>query len=58
MTKAEADAKAARKTTDARVDASKDKMKADYKVAAEKCDSLAGDAKNSCIADAKTRFHQ
>lgn len=58
MTRTEADAKAARKTTDAQVDASKDKMKADYKVAAEKCDSLAGDAKNGCLADAKTRFHQ
>ena len=58
MTKTEADAKATRKTTDAHVDASKDKMQADYKVAAEKCDAMAGDAKSSCIASAKARYHQ
>lgn len=58
MVKTEADAKAMRKTTDAHLDASKDKMQADYKVAAEKCDALAGDAKTSCIADAKAHYHQ
>ncbi|MDQ2735913.1 MAG: hypothetical protein M3Y55_13220 [Pseudomonadota bacterium] len=58
MTKTEADAKAMRKTTDAHMDASKDKMEANYKVAAEKCDSLAGDAKNACVANAKARYHQ
>jgi hypothetical protein len=58
MVKTEADAKAMRKTTDAHMDASKDKMEANYKVAAEKCDSMAGDAKNACVADAKARFHQ
>ena len=58
MVKAEADAKATRKSTDAHIDASKDKLEADYKVAAEKCDSLAGDAKSHCVADAKARYHQ
>jgi hypothetical protein len=30
--------------------------KADYKVAIEKCDALAGDARNNCVAAAKARF--
>ena len=58
LTKTEADAKATRKTVDAHVDASKDKRNADYKVAAEKCDAMAGDAKSACVADAKMRYHQ
>ncbi|MEI2678171.1 MAG: hypothetical protein V9G29_10180 [Burkholderiaceae bacterium] len=29
---------------------------ADYKVAAEKCDALAGDAKAGCLTAAKARF--
>ena len=56
MTKVQADAKAAQKGTEARIDASKDKRDADYKVAAEKCDTLSGDAKSSCIANAKAHF--
>ena len=56
MTKVQADAKATQKGSEARMDASKDKMDADYKVALEKCDSLAGDAKNSCVASAKSRY--
>ena len=56
MTKVQADAKAAQKGTEAKMDASKDKLDADYKVAAEKCDSLAGDAKSSCVASAKARY--
>ncbi len=39
-----------------RKDGAEDKMDADYKVAAEKCGILAGDAKTSCIAQAKTKF--
>ncbi|MBU4183279.1 MAG: hypothetical protein A3B67_02580 [Burkholderiales bacterium RIFCSPHIGHO2_02_FULL_66_10] len=31
---------------------------ADYKVAVEKCDAMAGDAKSSCVAAAKTKFGQ
>jgi len=56
MTHAEADAKATQKGTEARMDANKDKRDADYKVAAEKCDALAGDAKNSCMATAKAHY--
>lgn len=56
MTRAEADAKATQKGTEARMDANKDKRDADYKVAAEKCDAMAGDAKNSCMAAAKAHY--
>ena len=58
MTKVQADAKAAQKGTEARMDANKDKMDADYKVAAEKCDTMSGDAKSSCVASAKARYHK
>jgi hypothetical protein len=54
-TKAKADAKAASKSGEARKDAMQDKRDADYKVAAEKCDAMTGDAKSSCIAAAKAQ---
>jgi len=54
--KAVADAKANKEVTDVRADAASAKRDADYKVAVEKCDSLAGDAKSACVADAKARF--
>ena len=56
MTKAKADAKANRKTVEAHKDASKDKREAEYKVAAEKCDAMSGDAKSACVKDAKARY--
>jgi hypothetical protein len=56
MTKVQADAKAAQKGTEARMDANQDKRDADYKVAAEKCDTMSGDAKSSCIANAKAHY--
>jgi len=56
LTKAKADAKAHRKTVDARNDADKDKREADYKVAAEKCDALNGDAKSACVKSAKAKY--
>jgi len=52
----EADAKAEKKSADAQADAAGDKNSADYKVALEKCDAYAGQAKDSCVADAKSRF--
>jgi hypothetical protein len=55
-TRAEADAKAERKTVEARNDAAKQKREADYKVAAEKCEALSGDAKSACVAKAKARY--
>jgi hypothetical protein len=41
---------------EAKSEAAAEKVEADYKVAIEKCDALAGDAKNNCIAAAKVRF--
>jgi len=64
LVKAKADAKvdrvsadtrhdAATKQTDARNEANADKQEADYKVAIEKCDALAGSAKDACVSTAK-----
>jgi hypothetical protein len=36
--------------------AASEKVEADYKVALEKCNALAGDAKTSCVAAAKVTF--
>lgn len=55
-TKALADAKMGKEVTAARSDAATDKLSADYKVALEKCDALAGDPKAACVASAKARF--
>ena len=52
-TKALADAKLSKKVGEAKTEAADDKNTADYKLAIEKCDSLAGDAKSSCVATAK-----
>ena len=67
LTKAKADAKVDRvaadtrkdsadKTAEAKREAASDKRDADYKVAIEKCDALAGAAKDTCVHDAKVRF--
>jgi hypothetical protein len=66
-TKAKADATAERKSTEAhkdaaersaeaRSDAAEVKRDADYRVAVERCDRLAGDVKDTCVRDAKARF--
>ena len=55
-TKALVDAKTANDVAETRKDGAKDKMDADYKVAVEKCDSLAGDAKSNCLKTAKAKF--
>ena len=55
-TKALADAKMGKQIGEAKKEATDDKRDADYKVAVEKCDALAGDAKASCIAAAKAKF--
>ena len=54
--KALADAKLGKKIGEAKKEASDDRMDANYKVAVEKCDALAGDAKTSCVAAAKAKF--
>ena len=48
-----ADLKLSQRVGAARADARDDKRDADYKVAIEKCDALAGDAKSSCVMQAK-----
>ena len=57
-TKSLAEAKMNKKVGEARMNAVDDKRDADYKVATEKCDSLAGDAKAACISAAKARFNK
>ena len=54
--KALADAKMGKEIGEAKKDAAADKLDADYKVAIEKCDAMAGDAKSSCVAAAKAKF--
>jgi len=54
--KALADAKLGQEIGDARKDAADDKRDADYKVALEKCDAFAGDAKSTCVAAAKSKY--
>jgi len=67
LVKAKADAKvdrvtadtqqdAATKQADARKEANADKRAAEYKVAIEKCDALAGPAKDSCVTNAKVQY--
>ncbi len=54
--KALADTKMTKQIGEAKKDAAQDKRDADYKVAAEKCDAMAGDAKSSCVSAAKSKF--
>ena len=54
--KALADAKLGKQIGEATTSAADDKRDADYQVAAEKCDALAGDAKASCVSAAKAKF--
>lgn len=54
--KALADAKLGKQIGEAKKEASEDKSDANYKVALEKCDALAGVAKDSCVATAKSSF--
>ena len=51
-----ADAKMVKKVGEAQNDAAQSKRDADYKLAAEKCESLSGDAKSSCMTAAKSSF--
>jgi hypothetical protein len=48
-----ADIKLGKAIGEARSEASESKREADYKVLAEKCEALAGEAKASCVANAK-----
>lgn len=55
-TKALADARMGKQIGEAAKDAGDDKRNADYSVASEKCEAMAGDAKTECTAAAKARF--
>jgi len=55
-TTAQATNKAHEKVSEARSEAATDKLDAQYKVEKEKCDALAGAAKDTCLLQAKTRF--
>ena len=52
----DANREAAATKTEARKDANEDKREAEYKVAVEKCDSLAGAAKDACLGAAKSQY--
>ena len=56
--KAKADAKLTKTVTTAMATDVDAKMKADYKLAREKCDSLTANAKDICIASAKARYNE
>lgn len=56
LDKGKADIKMNKEVAEARSDADEAKMKADYKLASERCDTLAGEAKDSCVATAKARY--
>jgi hypothetical protein len=47
---------AATKQAEARKDANADMRDAEYKVAIEKCDALAGPAKDACVSNAKVQY--
>lgn len=55
-TKATANLQLNKEVASARTDAADAKRDADYKVAAEKCDALSGDAKTACVNTAKAKF--
>lgn len=57
-TTTEADAKAAHTSSEAVSDANKDKMKAEYNAANERCDRLDSSAKTACQDRAKAKYHQ
>ena len=56
FTKAKVDAKANGKVSVVRQDAAQEKRDANFAVAKERCDALAGNAKTQCLNDAKARF--
>jgi hypothetical protein len=53
---AEALREANKQAADARKDVTSDELNAQYQVAKERCDSIAGDAKVFCVMEAKARF--
>jgi hypothetical protein len=56
LTRAKVDAKANQKVSEVRKDAAQDKRDANFDVARERCEALAGGAKTQCVNEAKARF--
>lgn len=54
--RAKADAKVSKESAELNKDAAADKREAEYKVASEKCESMAGEARAACVDAAKARF--
>lgn len=52
----QADARADRKSIEARLDANDAKIDAEYRVALQKCDAFAGAVKDECVSIAKTAY--
>ena len=57
-TKAVVDAKSSKEIGEVKKEAAEEKREADYKVEIEKCDRLGGNAKEACIAAAKSSFRK
>ena len=53
---ARADARADRKTVEARLDARDEKIDAEYRVALQKCDAFAGAVKDQCVGTARAAY--
>lgn len=56
--KALANAKMGKEISEVKKEGAQEKIDADYQVAAQKCDALAGDAKASCMTAAKAKFNK
>jgi len=56
--KAKSQAKVEKKSGKDQAEATQDQMKAYYKAEKEKCDQLSGNAKDTCISDAKMKYRQ
>ena len=52
----QADARADRKSIEARLDANDAKIEAEYRVALQKCDAFAGAVKDGCVSTARTAY--
>ncbi len=57
-TTAKTSATVTKKVINAVTDAKDDRVNAEYKVAVEKCDVLAGDTKSTCINNAKAKYNK
>lgn len=53
---ARADARADRKTVEARLDAQDEKIDAEYRVALQRCDAYAGGARDQCVSMARSAY--